>query len=138
MRTEAPESSTTSDATHLALLSDGGAMDQRALRAPFAFWAEGCTHRRNPQAPGGVPAIRGMNVPTARNVEWVRLSAGQRLGYAGLAAVLLLVAVAITWLVFSTGARPGVIDVALMGGSLAGGAVALWTAATGKKQRLRR
>ncbi|MEK6851426.1 MAG: hypothetical protein AABY30_02685, partial [Candidatus Thermoplasmatota archaeon] len=54
--------------------------------------------------------------------------------FAALAAVLLAVFAAIAWLDLQA-RRTGMIDMALMGGTLAGGAFALFTAVTGKEQR---
>lgn len=73
-------------------------------------------------------------LPPARNVEWVRISTGRRLGFAGLAALMLLVFAAIAWLDLQARST-GMIDMALMGGTLAGGGFALFTAVTGKEQR---
>ena len=73
-------------------------------------------------------------MPPAKKVEWVRISAGRRLGFAALALVMLLIFAAIAWLDLQA-RRTGMIDMAVIGGTLAGGVFALFTAVTGKEQR---
>ena len=73
-------------------------------------------------------------MPPTRKVEWVRISTGRRLGFSALALVMLLVFAAIAWVDFQA-RRTGMIDMALMGGTLGGGVFALFTAVTGKEQR---
>ncbi len=71
---------------------------------------------------------------TPRQTEWVRISAGRRVGYALLAVLLLLVFAAVAWLDLQARAT-GMIDMGIMGGTLAGGAFAAFTALIGKEQR---
>jgi len=71
------------------------------------------------------------------SVEWVSISGNRRIGFAALAAVLLFVGAAVIWL--DVQARDtGAIDMAIIGGTLAGGGMAAFIAITGKEQRKRR
>jgi len=66
-------------------------------------------------------------------VEWVRISRTRRVGYAILAAALWSVFAALAWLVVRYGR--GLIESAILGATVTGGAAAAFFAASGKEQR---
>jgi len=70
----------------------------------------------------------------SRKVEWVRITAGRRIVYGIGAIVSLLIFTAVAWLDLQAG-RTGALDGAIMGGTLAGGAFATFSAIAGKEQR---
>lgn len=75
-----------------------------------------------------------MEVRPTRQVEWVRITTGRRIAYGLGAIVLLLIFAAVAWLDFQAG-KTGAIDMGIMGGTLAGGGFAAFSAITGKEQR---
>ncbi len=62
------------------------------------------------------------------------MSARRRLGVGFVAAVLLLIFLTVAWLDLQAHST-GILDMALMGATLAGGGVAAFSAITGKEQR---
>ncbi|MGQ0797936.1 MAG: hypothetical protein ACT4OI_08765 [Methanobacteriota archaeon] len=74
-----------------------------------------------------------MRTPRAsRPMEWVRISPARRLGYGLLAALLLSIFAGMAWLALTYGR--GLLETAILGATLAGGASALFHAITGKEQ----
>jgi len=78
-------------------------------------------------------AFEGTGMPPPR-VEWVRISSGRRVAYGLLAVVMLLVFALVAWLDLQA-RRTGALDMGIMGGTLAGGAVLAFSAITGKERR---
>jgi hypothetical protein len=70
----------------------------------------------------------------SQEVEWVLIATGRRIAYGIGAVVLFLIFATVACLDLLAG-RTGVVDMAIMGGTLAGGAFAAFAAITGKEQR---
>ncbi len=87
--------------------------------------------------PDGLKVMKDADLDVMRGPqrsEWVALSRGRRVAYAVVGTLLLLLALAIASVDLQA-RRTGMIDMAIMGGALAGGGFLAYSAIIGKEQR---